>query len=255
MTCKNIFRNIIEALSWLALLMLSIGLGLFVKDIWNDFQAGKTNDRVYSKRMNYFEHPTITFCFQPQVNANKLKIYNMTINDLIAYNQTGAIFPPVTPSILSDEISYKIGRDFTIDYMISNHGTSREYLAGKLNDTTSAGLIQVEELSLITYGKCTILKISSKIKGWLQMNNEIFLTFLNQNGKDLPLLRIFFTSQKNSYGALLEQWIEGKVYDLTIKPQDKIHYSVSLMPQMRIKLPEKSYCNDKIEYYECFGLR
>ena len=70
MTSKRLFYLAIELLSWLSLLMLSMGLIFFVREIWNDFQAGKTNDRVYSESWGHFQHPTMAICFEPQIDEN-----------------------------------------------------------------------------------------------------------------------------------------------------------------------------------------
>ena len=81
METKRVLYILFEVLSWLSLLVLVIWFLYFVRDIWSDFQDRKTNDRVYSNRSNTFEHPTITICFEPQVNTTKLKEYNMTLDD------------------------------------------------------------------------------------------------------------------------------------------------------------------------------
>ena len=100
-------------------MLLLIGFGFFVRDIWADFQEGKTNDRVYSERLNYFEHPTITICFSPQVKISKLQQYNKTLSDLSIYGKSVEF--PISPQSLSDEISYVIGRDFTVNLILSDH--------------------------------------------------------------------------------------------------------------------------------------
>ena len=124
-----------------------------------------------------------------------------------------------------------------------------------MNKTTDTGLIEVEELLSFTYGKCTLLKISPEIKGLIQINNVIRLNFKSQNEENLPIVKVFYTSRSNSVGAMWHQWHDGKVYELTMKPQDKIYYSLSLSRQIRKKLPEKSHCSLDMGYYECLGQR
>ena len=143
MTVKRLLYFVFEGLSWASLIMLSIGLAFFVRDIWIDFQEGKTNDRVYSKRLNYFEHPAITICFSPLVNLQKLQTYNKTISDLNFYDKSTSEFP-ISPQSLSDEISYVIGRDFTIDLTLSDHyGSNWNYVYLTLNETKDYGYIEV----------------------------------------------------------------------------------------------------------------
>ena len=103
------------------------------------------------------------------------------------------------------------------------------------------------------YGKCTILKMSHHIKGSIGMINNVQLNFKSQGNENLPILKIFFTSMNNSYGALWQQWLEGKVYDVTVDPKENIYRSISLNRQIRKKLPEKSYCSQQNSYYECIA--
>ena len=161
----------------------------------------------------------------------------------------------ISPLTFIDEMNFKIGRDFTIDLDISDHGAKRNFFKVTLNDTTETGLVQVEEIHLFTYEKCTSLKISPEIKGSIQIYNTIHLNLNSVDVENLPMLRVFFTSQNNSKGVIWEQWLEGEVYDLIIKPKDKIHNIVSLKRQIRKQLPETSYCNQNVGYYDCIGQR
>ena len=83
--------------------------------------------------------------------------------------------------------------------------------------------------------------------------NYVDLNFKNQDKENLPQVKIFFTSINNSYGALWEQWLEGKVYDVTIDPKENIDKSITLNRQIRKKLPEKSHCSQQNGYYECMA--
>ena len=77
------------------------------------------------------------------------------------------------------------------------------------------------------------------------------MIFKEQEKENLPKVKVFFTSTNNSYGALWEQWLEGKVYRVTIDPKKNLYRSISLYRQVRKKLPEKSFCNQKTGYYKC----
>ena len=261
----------IDCISWFCLFLLSIGLGLFVQDIWNDYKAGKTNDRVYTERKNYFNHPTITICFEPQVNETTLLKYNKTVEDIAAYSSKLNLEIPVLT--LAEEISFKLGRDFTIGLLISGHESKHGYLGVQINDKNDiigqkingtysvtplpkiSNLIQVEELPLIMYGECTVLKISPKIRGSIQLVNNINLKFKNIEAKNLPSISLFFTSDKNSHGAVWYQWMEGEVFAVNIAPQDDKSHSVSLKQQTRMRLPEISYCSLDLNYYECLNMK
>ena len=71
MEAKKLMTYFIEVLYWISLFVTSLCLIYFVKDIWDDYKSKKTNDRMYSETMEYYEHPTITICFEPGINITK----------------------------------------------------------------------------------------------------------------------------------------------------------------------------------------
>ena len=75
---KKLLYHCFEFLSWFSFIVSSIFLGYFVKDIWNDYKSGKTNDRIYSETRQFYEHPTVSICFEPEINNMKLQKYNIT---------------------------------------------------------------------------------------------------------------------------------------------------------------------------------
>ena len=262
---KNLIVIGIELFSWLCLFLLTIGLGLFVQDIWNDYQEGKTNDRVYTKRTNYYNHPIISICFEPQVNETTLLKYNKTIEDL-NYFTNSKLNLEIPPATFADDVSFKLGRDFTVGLDISGHESNHDYLTVDINGkfdytvmtmdgkvTPFPKLIQVEELPLFMYGLCTILKISPMIRGSIQLQNNIHLKFKTANVNNLPLVNFFFTSEENSHGAFWNQWMEGEVFAINIDPQNDKTHSVSLKQQVRKKLQKISYCSLDLNYYQCLN--
>ena len=101
------------------------------------------------------------------------------------------------------------------------------------------------------YGLCTILKISPKIKGSIQLQNHIDFKFKTANTSYLPMVNFFFTSEENSHGPFWNQWMEGEVIAINIDPLDDKTHSVSLKQQVRKKLQKKSYCSLDLNYYQC----
>ena len=85
--------------------------------------------------------------------------------------------------------------------------------------------------------------------------NAVELNFKNQDKENLPQVKVFLKSNNNSYGALWEQWLEGKVYHVTMDPEENLYKSISLNRQVRKKLPEKSFCNQDTGYYKCQAQR
>ena len=242
----------IEALSWICLIGNFIGLGYFVKDIWSDYSSRKTNDRVFSKRINSYNHPYITICFEPQVNISELKKYNKTVAELSHWKFGIPLMNLSVPvHTLIDEIRFKVGRDFTLDFVLSGHQSNLGYVQTNSSEETSS--VELEELPMIMYGTCTIIKVSSKIKGAMQMNNAIELKFKSEDRDSLPLINVFFTSDKNIHGAFWQQWMEGEIFALTIDPIQNLDYSVKLKQRIVKKLPETSHCSLDVGYYKCLA--
>ena len=237
--------------------MLSIGLIFFVKEIWNDFQAGKTNDRVYSESKSYFQHPTIAICFEPQINENLLKLrYNKTLKDLSIDNFESSMKDVnVSVKTLLDEVSFKLGKDFSLYLMLSSHESNQNYLFKLVNSANTDLVLQVEEMPSEHYGACTIVRISDELKGSIKLKNEIRIIFKTDDESELPLVNVFFTSKENFHGAALLQWTEGEVYALAIDPKQKMDYAVKLKQQIRKRLTDKSNCNPNGGYYKCFADR
>ena len=160
MKLKKVLHHTLKLSSWIALLITCIGLAYFVKDIWKDFATEKTNDRVFSERQDAYEHPAISICFEPEVNQTTLLKYNLTTTDLSFYkmvNKTLSV-PLLT---LAEDISFKIGRDFHIEFW---HFEALKSTMLTINETGKHDSLQVQELPLVFYGKCTMIYFNDKIK-------------------------------------------------------------------------------------------
>ena len=258
MEWKKLVSIAFEVLSWLSLIAFSICLTYFGRDVWNDFESKKTNDRVYSKRVNYFNYPAIIICFEPQINETILMKYNKTFEDLDFYMNPKRINLTIPVSTLKDEIHYKIGRDYSIVLLLSTY-ESNDYLRVTIDDgivstnTKISSMIQVHELPQSIYGTCSVLKFSKKLKGSIQMHNILTIRFKSTNVIDLPKVNFVFASTANIVGMVWEQWMEGEVFSISIDPSDKGTYTVSLKEQIRKKLPETSYCSLEQNYFECLA--
>ena len=252
MEVKRWLYYFLEILQWSALIGLSIGLAFFVKDIWNDFQSGKTNDRIYTKKVNNYNHPTITICFEPQFNDTALLKYNKTVYDVRGELNMNDIETSVETTL--SDITYKAGRDYSLTLMMPN-AESKKFLIGNVDDANKSmipGILEVEELPTAHYGTCTVVKVSPTIKASIQMFSALHLEFNTENvTQPLPLVKVFFTSEKNYYGAIWNQWMEGEVFGLEIDAKVNQVYTVNLKQQTRKQLPYASQCTLTSSYYEC----
>ena len=253
---KKLIYYSFEVMSWLSFIVSSIFLGYFVRDIWNDYKSGKTNDRIYSETRQYYNHPAITVCFEPELNINKLKKYNATdISDFyFGINKKVDQDIPVIPLI--DEIRYKIGRDFTLTWLYyDTNGTSTKHtietstpLQGKSNS------VIVKELPLYNYGICTVIQLNESIKTPKGLYNSVQILVKNGTKENIPYIKIFFTSKDNFYGASLLQWMNGERFSLDIDPhQQKSPYFINLRLAIRKQLKTASNCSTDVGYYKCLS--
>ena len=249
---KKLLFYFIEALSWISLIGAFIGLAYFVQDILEDFLSKKTNDRVFSKRVTSYRHPYITLCFEPQVNISKLKKYNLTLVDL-SHMKLGKPLTTLSENIdtFIEDVRFKIGRDFTLDFSLPGSESKVLYAHFDKLKSPNTSLIELEELPLIMYGTCTIIKISSGVIAVPQMQNIFNLNIISKDKDNLPSINAYFTSKENIHGAVWQQWLEGEIFTLNIDPQLKRDYSANLKQLIRRKLPEKSFCNQDSSYYKC----
>ena len=256
MEVKKLLYYLIEALSWLCLIGAFIGLAYFVQDILHDFSSRKTNDRVFSERVTFYKHPDITICFEPQVNISVLKKYNLSLVNLGHINGIPLTNLSVSIDTFLENIRYKVGRDYTLKFSLSGHESNLGYVYAHFGyeEFPKQSYVEIEEIPLLMYyGTCIATRISSDVRGAIQMFNSIELNFKNTDTDGLPLINVYFTSEENVYGAFWLQWMEGEIFAINIDPKQNLDFSVNLKQQIRRKLPETSYCNENSGYYKCLA--
>ena len=69
--------------------------------------------------------------------------------------------------------------------------------------------------------------------------------------ESLPSLKIFITSEQNSYGIVLKTWLDEKVMKVDI-PRNKYKIIHFHSPEQYEYLRSKSKCSDE-SFYECYG--
>ena len=135
----------------------------------------------------------------------------------------------VPVNTLIDEIRFKAGRDFALDLVISGHQSNLGYIQTNFSEEKQyETFVEFEELPMLFFGICTIIRVSSKVKGAMQMNNAVNLKFKSEDEENLPLINVFFTSDKNVHGAFWQQWMEGDIFALNIDPKQNMDHSVKL---------------------------
>ena len=252
---KKFINYWFKFLSWLSFFVSSVFLGYFVRDIWNDYQSGKTNDRIYSESRQHYEHPTISLCFEPEIKTAKLQDYNITVEDFHFIKDVDSKMIAnfsVLPFV--HDVRYKIGRDFTLLWKYYNGKKTYFHSIKSIDDLQQKlGKVIVKELPLWDYGQCTIIQINETIQAPLRRYNILEIKLKDQNIENPPLMKVFFTSKENFYGAAILQWMDGERFALDIDPKQPSKHYVNLRLTKRIQLKEVSNCSDG--FYKCFVKR
>ena len=250
---KKFINYWFKFLSWLSFFVSSIFLGYFVRDIWNDYQSGKTNDRIYSESRQHYEHPTISLCFEPEIKTTKLQDYNITVEEFHFIKDVDSKMIAnfsVLPFV--HDVRYKIGRDFTLLWKYYNGKKTYFHSIKSIDDLQQKlGKVILKELPLWDYGQCTVIQLNEKIQTPLRRYNILQVELTNQNAKIQPLLKVFFTSKENFYGAAILQWLDGERLALEIDPEQPSKHYINLQLTKRIQLKQVTNCSD-FGFYECF---
>ena len=249
---RKLFSHFLDFLSWLCFLLASVFLGYFVKDIWNDFQSSKTNDRIYSESRQEYEHPTISLCFEPDIKTTKLQEYNISLNEFrLAREGKKDLNHSVLP--LLNDVRYKFGRDFKVNRWMYFDGNKVNFKVINSPEKIPEN-ITVKEFVTYNYGTCTVLQLNERIKTNVRRANILKLKMINDS-ENPPKLKVFFTSRYNFYGANTLQWNDGKRLSLVIDPKQIMTHYVNLRLTLRKHLKEVSNCSSDVGFYKCMSTR
>ena len=253
MELKKCLKYTLELYSWLSFIALSIGLIYFVKEVWNNYISKKTNDRIYTIKKTEFEHPTVTICFEPQINAMALQKYNLSLNDILnRYRKPNLAIPSPVMNFVK-EIGFRIGQNVELNLQLANrNGESIKVNFQDQNSHESSKYVKLQEIIGIYHGICTVVYVSENIRTPVQDFSKIDLKF-KSSGEVLPLIKFHFTSANNSQGAFWTRWLEGEGYEILINPSEDSRYFVNLRQEYHLQYHETSGCSQNIGYYECIS--
>ena len=255
MEWKRYMNIFLEIFSWILFIILLISLVWFVKEVWNNYVAKKTNDRVYTMKKTEFEHPTITLCFEPQVNASALRKYNLSLNDILNAKRNPNLNVPKPFINFVNEIGFRIGQNVELNLQLANrNGKNIEIAFSEENSYNSSKYVKLQEIIGIYHGICTVVYINEDIKAPVQGFSQIDLKFKGPSD-DLPMIKLHFTSANNSHGAFWQRWLEGENSEILINPSEDSRYYLNLRQEYHFQYQETSGCSQNIGYYECISER
>ena len=224
-------------------LILTIPLVWFSRDVFTKFVQKTTSFNTLKEPLN--ELPTTVFCFTPSAKRSIFNNYSLTLNDLISYGDLiDFIFKiKINPlikendnndedewfkkpffqkpwftnfkhliqsyndswQVFSDQIFYKLGRDFHLYYI---NETDTKILVELGENQINSLDFWVEKLHTYSSGICyaitpNFFDAHKKLKFQISFDK-------NMNLKDLPsTMGVYFTSKENSYGIIDMDWSNG----------------------------------------------
>ena len=146
---------------------------------------------------------------------------------------------------------YEYGSDFTVEYKLYIDAKRPSVFIKEGENVILGELIHLETIKTLYKGNCfkftSFLSNYHMIKKWIHFKLYFSKSFSQD---DLPTLHIFMTSEKNSYGIVINEWMNGKAMKAQIKKgMQKI---IVVRSEKRMYLPKSSKCQDE-SFFECLS--
>ena len=246
-------QKLAKPLKVIVLIALVVTFGFFIEEVWAKFTEKSTNFMQFFKRVEFYESPTITFCFKPTIKQSMKTHYNLSAMDWENLLGSGGSAKSMT-KVIQDSY-YQYGRDFTLrvlNYDVTpvelKEGTETlfENPQGQIHKIILQGL-----LSYI-YGSCYSAAFLSKqypdqfINLGLLFNDSLKLT-------DRPeKIEVTITSKTNAYGIIRGTWVEGEQFEASLNVKEAGSVIANLKEHRYHLLSDPPHCED-ISHYECLG--
>ena len=205
--------KIVECILYLICCSVS---AFFLWGVFEKYLSGKTSFSVYRQPIKTF--PTVTLCFSK--------------TDLT-------------------KTSYEYGSDLMIEYFLwTEDNVKSTILIEGENSPVLEKIVYLDKLITAYMGNCYKVKVKSE--GLIQNKFQEFMIHFNRSiqYKDLPALKIFFTSENNVYGVSFNEPKNGHMTQLDI---DKgVYKKFDLSEEKTIYHPGSNFCG-KDTFYECFS--
>ena len=212
----------------IALILLIIAIVLS-KDVLDQYRSKATSFNQHEKEIRENESVTIVMEFWPLKKTD---------------------YPTSTPFQSYEQ--WKLGKDFTLTFGVTNYRIAQEViqLEEQMADSeishSSIGKVHFDRLTHV-YGNC--YKISADVR----KIKKPYRAFVNIEfdksirDEDIPGVDIRMSSEENSYGITMSDWLDGKRLQFI---KVKGFFWVEVQPHKVIKMKSNS-CSDSA-YYECF---
>ena len=163
--------------------------------------------------------------------------------------------PTITVCFSNPYSRFEYEQDFKIDYqiMFENESISSTFLKEGQNSTLSGEIIHLQKMITRYFGNCykisTILSDQLMTKSYTRFGFYVYFNkpVLNES---LLFVKVFLSSEKNSYGVIESNWKNGKLRRSQVD-KDMAKF-ILLTPEQHNFITTKSVCSSE-SYYECLG--
>ena len=211
-------------------IILSIIAILVSYEVWNQFASKATSFKEFEIEITESESPAITFTFWP--------LKNMDYSSNVPYQSYE---------------QWKLGEDFDLTFGVTEYRNVHEQVI--FNETHMSSNISHSSMGKVVLSKImskygNVFKISANIVNLMAPSHAFIKIEFNHTILDesLPKTEIHLTSEVNSYGASMHDFIDGAIqtYDSV-----KGYNFVRIQPNKIIKLKTTGKCQES-SFYECF---
>ena len=247
-------QQLAKLIKGIVLISLVITFGFFIKEVWIKFTDQATNYMQSFNKVDFYEVPTVTICFNPSTKPSMKKQYNLAGLDFINLVNTNSSINSMTK--MFEDSYYHHGRDFTFTV------TNWKFQAIELNDRIE-NVIEYSEGMMM---KVIVNKFHSYLSGFcyslsmdvLQSSDKflgfglVFKDSLKEK-KDVPhKVKVIFTSKINAFGIIRGTWVEGDQFETSLSLEEGGSLLANLREYRYHLLSSPPHCQ-KISHYECLG--
>ena len=213
---KYVFLEFLEWSLFIGMIILSMNLTWKVLDQYN---SKATSFQVFQEEIT--EHPTITMCFEK-------------------WREDGTEF----------KTKMKYEKNFNVKIYLEEESSLHLQLGINYYNNLTGELVYFDKIAK-TYYSGTCFNITSILTITKGKQTKFAITFPKGaiDYEDIPPVKLYFTSESNSFGIIGNRWQDGDEYDVTIPRNTRT--DLNLRPIRYVFDKQKSLCRD-ISFYGCY---
>ena len=198
--------------------LMIVFVSFYLQDQMSDFIMKRTTMSTRFETPKQIEFPTITICMQEGMKQSVKEKYGLDQNQHILHNYFGKTdnpyyvgYPNMSLSEIFYELSYILGRDFTMK--LSHSLAAQQYLKVGLNSINfmngTLDMYIIKSINTYYYGTCYKIQPMQSDVWFKSRAFSITIQLLTKNisTKDIPKgFQLYFTSNDTWHGVITDTW-------------------------------------------------